>query len=639
MQDTIQTPAPTPPPPIQPAIQPAPQTQQVTMPPQVPVASQVSLSSRTTIHPQSQQVRGLSQNGVRPQIATRTPTSPISHSRQSVVPIQTVQVAQSYTADSRIQPSMSNGAVSPTTQRPSFSPYIGRSLQVASSPNSRPSTVATSNNSPISTLVNNSHSTQNSHPPRSPILQNGQSSSSSSSPPQILQANHHAQPNIQVPPSQQSQPRALTPAVNLTQTQLSRPSTPQQRHSHLPSTSSPQLLASSSLTSPVPVTAAAKVLEWAASQNGVDHHEPEELTRYIKQEPIEVSGSQLLSQYHDHEYEDEDEMMEPMLDMRIKREHTDDEDSSSKEEIGFTPHNRGNKLKRRAEALNGGPKLKAPYGYHEDLEYIDPPSGKRRHIIYRIPQSSETLLPFSGDEEDNPYKEVSIKDILGPLETPEDIIRRPALKRVLKDLRLNKLAQQFSQMIEDEHRYNKILTRLYNILQGDDPMYQDLDFRINPLPETVTTRVSKTEKSEGGSGFGVLNMGLQGNESIKGKRALEGKDDGLETLKEIREKLLEQLDYSGQFLTKLTSARAGIVGACKQKERLYIRMKEREKMMRENHNSTFTSSSSTHELNNHQQPNPSSSTVQNSTSTTTVNTSSQHKDRRNTKTKGKRRAK
>ncbi|CAG8483748.1 6300_t:CDS:2 [Ambispora gerdemannii] len=558
---------------------------------------------------QSQQVRGLSQNGVRPQIATRTSTSPISHSRQNVVPIQTVQLAQTYTADTRIQPSMSNGAVSSTTQRPPFSSFMGRSSQSASTPNSRPSTVVTSNNTQISTLVNNSsHPTQNSHPPRSPILQNGQSSSS-----QLLQTNHHAPPNIQVPLSQQSQPRALTPAVNLTQ--LSRPSTPQQRHSHLPSTSSPQLLASSSLTSPVPVTAAAKVLEWAASQNGVDHHEPEELTRYIKQEPIEAS------------------------DMRIKREHTDDEDSSSKEEIGFTPHNRGNKLKRRAEALNGGPKLKAPYGYHEDLEYIDPPSGKRRHIIYRIPQSSETLLPFSGDEEENPYKEVSIKDILGPLETPEDIIRRPALKRVLRDLRLNKLAQQFSQMIEDEHRYNKILTRLYNILQGDDPMYQELDFRINPLPETVTTRVSKTEKSEGGSGFGVLNMGLQGNESIKGKRALEGKDDGLETLKEIREKLLEQLDFSGQFLTKLTSARAGIVGACKQKERLYIRMKEREKVLRENHNSASTPSSNTHELNNHQQPNPPSSNVQGSTSTTTANTSSQHKDRRSTKTKGKRRAK
>ncbi|KAG9291875.1 hypothetical protein G9A89_012160 [Geosiphon pyriformis] len=616
MQDQpLQIPAPTPPPPppTQPVpIQPAPQTQQGTLSSsQVQLASHPSsLSSRVPTQTQvGRPTVPILQNGVRlpvPQHATvqrqnNLSTHQLQLSRQSPLqqtpqPISLAQsptqgqpqviqqirilpqtgagsqingqrsptqvrpilaqasgpIPQTYQSDNRTTPTIVNGSgtVTPTqSQRPpQFGSFASRPQPIITSSsrisNSQPSQLTSQSTQSQS----NSHGSVNSNPPLSPQRPSmspvGQSSS------QIFHATHSAL-NIQ---NSQHSSRTLAPGTNLTQS--SRPSTPQRQTHSLVTT---QLLSSPSSSAAV---SAAKVLEWAASQRGNDE-KYEEPMRYIKSEPSDAPSSNLLAHYPEVDYEEEEEHLETTTEfMRIKKELSDDDDGSLKEqEIGFTPHNRGNKLKRRAEALSGNPKLRAPYGYHEDLEHVIGPSGQRRHIIYRIPKDVDKMLEFSGDEEDNPYK--------------EDIVKRPALKRVLKDQRLSKLSAAFSQMIEDEHSFNKVLNRLYTILQGDDPMYQELDFRINPLPETVTTRVSKTEKSEGGSGFGVLNMGLQGNESIKGKRALEAKDDGLETLKDIREKLLEQLDYSRQFLRKMTAARDLIIRVCRQKEKLYCRMKER----------------------------------------------------------------
>ena len=73
------------------------------------------------------------------------------------------------------------------------------------------------------------------------------------------------------------------------------------------------------------------------------------------------------------------------------------------------PHNRGNKLKRHAKRLNTvRSKLRAPYGYHDDLEYIPVPSGRRRPIIYKIPRNLDRMLEYSGDEDDSPYKDIKI---------------------------------------------------------------------------------------------------------------------------------------------------------------------------------------------------------------------------------------
>ncbi|CAG8800339.1 17054_t:CDS:1, partial [Racocetra fulgida] len=71
---------------------------------------------------------------------------------------------------------------------------------------------------------------------------------------------------------------------------------------------------------------------------------------------------------------------------------------TNEQEIGLTPHNRGHKMKNRAAALDSGVKLRAPYGYQEDLEYIDIPNGSRRPVIYRIStEDAEQVTEFDGD--------------------------------------------------------------------------------------------------------------------------------------------------------------------------------------------------------------------------------------------------
>ena len=99
------------------------------------------------------------------------------------------------------------------------------------------------------------------------------------------------------------------------------------------------------------------------------------------------------------------------------------------------------------------------------------------------------------------------------------------------------------QMIEEEKNRNKVLTRLMAALQGDDIMYQHLNFRVNPHTQKHMTREYIAEQSEGGSGFGVSNIGLQLGDN-KGKRVVESRDEGLETLRNVREKLLVRIFIS-----------------------------------------------------------------------------------------------
>jgi hypothetical protein len=111
---------------------------------------------------------------------------------------------------------------------------------------------------------------------------------------------------------------------------------------------------------------------------------------------------------------------------------------------------------------------------------------------------------------------------------------------VFKDQKLDKLAQSFMQMIEEEKDRNKVLTRLMAALQGDDVMYQHLNFRTSTHSQKHMTREYIAERSEGGSGFGVSNIGLQLGDN-KGKKATESEDEGLETLRDVREKLLVRI--------------------------------------------------------------------------------------------------
>jgi hypothetical protein len=68
------------------------------------------------------------------------------------------------------------------------------------------------------------------------------------------------------------------------------------------------------------------------------------------------------------------------------------------------------------------------------------------------------------------------KDILSPIELPTDIVRRPALKRILRSRQIDTLARTSMEFIEGEKNFNKILCRLSAIMNHDDPRYLDLTF-------------------------------------------------------------------------------------------------------------------------------------------------------------------
>ncbi|CAG8569470.1 12518_t:CDS:2, partial [Acaulospora morrowiae] len=254
------------------------------------------------------------------------------------------------------------------------------------------------------------------------------------------------------------------------------------------------------------------------------------------------------------------------------------DESIMKEEIGLTPHNRGHKMKNRAAALDGGVRLRAPYGYQEDLEPVDVPNGSRHHIIYRIHKPDiEHITEFNGDLSDNPYKDIDVKEILSPLKRPEDAVRKPHALHVLRSQHLDSLATSLREKIEQENNYRRYISRLMDILQGDDVMYQDLDFRLNPPPETISTRVVKAEEVECGLSFGVLNVGLQGSDRSKGKLAQETKDQGLEILIQVRNQLQSQLESSNEILRSYIKIHEGLLNAIRRRNQVYNKLREIDK--------------------------------------------------------------
>ncbi|CAG8810660.1 8759_t:CDS:1 [Gigaspora margarita] len=245
------------------------------------------------------------------------------------------------------------------------------------------------------------------------------------------------------------------------------------------------------------------------------------------------------------------------------------------QEIGLTPHNRGHKMKNRAAALDSGVKLRAPYGYQEDLEYIDIPSGSRRPIIYRISSAdAEQVTEFNGDLLDSPYKDINVKEILDPLRKPEDAVLKLHYKHVFKSNHLNSLARVLCEKIEKEKIFNMKLSRLMYVLQGDDVMHQDLDFRLNPPPETVSTRGVKAEEVEGGLGFGVLNVGLQGSERSRGRLSQESKDPGLEVMIQARNELTSLLVISNEILRRYQETWEGLRKAIRRRDEVYCKLRE-----------------------------------------------------------------
>jgi hypothetical protein len=355
---------------------------------------------------------------------------------------------------------------------------------------------------------------------------------------------------------------------------------------------SSQLTVSQQKAAEKQVTDAARVLYMSSrSREDPQRYMNSGLNSYAAMSNIHINTGEGSNSHHIHHRTSR--YVGPMsLDNSMTR-GMNDESISREQDIGLVPHNRGHKMKHRAEALDSGVKLRAPYGYVEDKEVVEIPNGTRRPVIYRVDkEATDQATDFEGDPYDNPYKDINVEDILGPLEKPEDAVRKSHYRRILRSKHLESLANELMERIEKEHEFNKKISRLMIVLQGDDADHQDLDFRLNPPPETVSTRVFKAEEVEGGKNFGVLNVGLQGNDRSKGKRAQEAKDQGLETLITVREQLQEQLESSNEILRRYQETREGVLKAIRQKNMIYKRLCEIDKQRKkEEKNNDKTSTS------------------------------------------------
>lgn len=124
------------------------------------------------------------------------------------------------------------------------------------------------------------------------------------------------------------------------------------------------------------------------------------------------------------------------------------------------------------------------------------------------------------DEDDDPYTHINIEgnkarahlsagayatrreadallffpsDILSPIEIPTDIVRRPALRRIIKTTQIEGLAHTAMEFIEGEKNFTKILSRLSAILHHDDPQYLDLNFE-RTAQERKRRKIAESEK-------------------------------------------------------------------------------------------------------------------------------------------------
>ncbi|KAF7722788.1 hypothetical protein EC973_002707 [Apophysomyces ossiformis] len=210
-----------------------------------------------------------------------------------------------------------------------------------------------------------------------------------------------------------------------------------------------------------------------------------------------------------------------------------------------------------SDAQFGGNKLRAPKPLQEETEYTN--AGKTRTVIKR---KRKRLDEEISDEESDPYSLINIEeswsDILSPIESPTDIVRRPALHRILKSRQIEALACSAMEFIESEKNFNKILSRLSAILHQDDPRYLDLTFERPPEKR-------KRKEEEGGGGD-------------EKESSHSGEDiEAIEAVRRVRELLLENINFSNEYLQRLQGARDKLCKAHMQKTTLWKQLKSNSK--------------------------------------------------------------
>ncbi|TPX69096.1 hypothetical protein SpCBS45565_g02728 [Spizellomyces sp. 'palustris'] len=155
----------------------------------------------------------------------------------------------------------------------------------------------------------------------------------------------------------------------------------------------------------------------------------------------------------------------------------------------YRPFNRGNKLKRSIEqppVLPTKPTLWSLHAIDEEYEFAH--IGKRRAIMRKGRRRKD---------EDDPYAGINIDEIWSLPDTPTDAARVSSVLHTLRNRHLKVLSQTAMNMVEKEQDFNKTIARFAQMIQQDDPLYQDIDLEgtvpqdvLNTLRDSVQELVS-----------------------------------------------------------------------------------------------------------------------------------------------------
>ncbi|KAF9344620.1 hypothetical protein BGX34_005481 [Mortierella sp. NVP85] len=291
------------------------------------------------------------------------------------------------------------------------------------------------------------------------------------------------------------------------------------------------------------------------------------------------------------------------------------EESSDEEYVGLVPHNRGNKLKRKANTVTGGTRLIIPElggnaqnnnSTHTNLAHNNTSSSSSHHrnasqsideneelqirnfrnsvasrangapgagapgaaagVVKREVLQVRSVVGSAGAEEldgeelsdsENPYAGIKIGEILSPLETSTEILQRPQLRKLFHSPQLQIMAVHAMAMIEREKMVNKMMSRVALILQGDDPMYPQLGYGM-------------------GEGCSTALMGMPDQEEfVNGNK--EWKKNGVDQphVQQTLALLMENINCSNQYIDLLNESRDAVNYVSKQKKRLWKKLKEK----------------------------------------------------------------
>ncbi|KAL1920614.1 uncharacterized protein VTP21DRAFT_991 [Calcarisporiella thermophila] len=226
-------------------------------------------------------------------------------------------------------------------------------------------------------------------------------------------------------------------------------------------------------------------------------------------------------------------------------------DTSEPEDIGLVPHNRGNKLKIGATYVGNGRRLRAAIGFEDDFNAAK--FGKKRATI----MNKSNAGYYSSDED--PYGDINIEEILGPLEKAEDLLERRPLRKILQSKHLESLAATAMEMIENEKSLNKVLSRFAAIIQGDDPQYQDISYE--DLLNGSDAQMSELNADDDQAMNDIDN-------DIYG--------DPRELMARVRELVMENINCSNEYLMRLSDTRKLLTRAHSQRTAVIQKLREKQ---------------------------------------------------------------